>query len=216
TVTTVNHAPPTAEATVENAVIAIAAVQSNSAAESWGTASGYTKRQDSLDNDNLNGHVTVTLQDKTVTELGTYGGETLVAANPSGKAVMFTVVLAPASDVQTSRPVADELVDGVGGVPTPGHGSGVYARLAATTDGEIELHMARVADPNAASAHTIRFRARYAAGATSGTITTTLKEGDTPIAQWVDNLTADFTDYTHTLSSGEANSITDYTALDVH
>lgn len=225
TVTTVNHATPTAEATVENAVIAIAAVQSNSAAESWGTASGYTKRQDSLDNDNLNGHVTVTLQDKTVTELGTYGGETLVAANPSGKAVMFTVVLAPASDVQTSRPVADELVDGVVGVPTPGAGSGVYARLAANTDaqyaefaddGEIELHMAPVADPNSASAHTIRFRARYAAGATGGTITTTLKEGDTPIAQWVDNLGPDFADYTHTLSSGEANSITDYTALDVH
>lgn len=222
---TVNHVTPTAEATVENAVVAIAAVQSNSAIESWGTASGYTKRQDSIDNDSVNGHVTVTLQDKAVTELGTYGGEALVAASPSSKAVMFTVILAPASGVQTSRPVADEVVDGVVGVPTPGPGSGVYARLAANSDseyaefedgGEIEVSMSPLTDPNSTSDHVIRFRARYASGATGGTITTTLLEGATQIAQWQDNLGADFTDITHTLDSGQAASITDYTALRVH
>lgn len=225
TTDTVNHATPTAEATVEDTVIAIAAVQSNSATESWGTPTGYTKRQDSIDNDHVNGHVTVTLQDKAVTELGTYGGEVLTAASPSSKAVMFTVALAPTPSTQTARPVEDVLVDDVVGVPTPGDGSGVYARLAGNTDteyaefsdgGAVEVKMSPLLDPNSSSGHTIRFRARYAAGATGGTITTTLREGETQIAQWQDELTADFADYSHTLSSGEADSITDYTALTVH
>ena len=224
TTTTASHATPSVTTTLADTRVVITAVQSDSATQSWSTPSGYTKRQDSLDNTNLTGHVTGTLQDKPAASVGSYGGEALVAGAASGKAAMYTIALSPASTTQTSRPVDDEVTDDVVGVPTPGGGSGIYARLAANVDteyaefsdaGTLEVGMAAVADPNVATAHVVSFRARYAAGATGGTITTTLKQGDTDIADWDDTLTADWTDYSHTLTSGEANSITDYSALDV-
>lgn len=61
---TASHTTPTANTTVDDAVAVIAAVQSDSATQSWGTATGYTKRQDSVDNTATSGHVTATVQDK--------------------------------------------------------------------------------------------------------------------------------------------------------
>lgn len=224
TTTTTNHATPAVTTTLADTRVVIAAVQSNSDTESWSTPSGYTKRQDSIDNVNLGGHVTATIQDRAAATVGSYGGEALVAASPSSKAIMATVALAPVSTTQTARPVDDESVSGVIGVPTPGAGSGVYARLAGNDDasyaefsdgGSIEVGMASLSDPSSSSGHTVSFRSRYAAGATGGTLTTTLKQGDTTIASWEDTLTAGWATYSHTLTSGEADAITDYTALDV-
>ena len=219
---TTNHVTPTAAASVENAQIVIAAVQSNSATESWSTPSGYTKRQDSIDNGNINGHVTVTAQDKAVTSLGSYGGETLTAAAVSSKALMFTVVLAPASTTQTSRPTSDIAATGAVGVPTPGGGSGIYARLAANVDteyaqlddsGSVQVGMAPLGDPLTSSGHVVEFRACYAGGASSGDVVVTLKQGSTTIATRTVTLTNAFADGDFTLTSGEANAISDYAAL---
>src|SRR5690606_23457109 len=153
---TATHATPTVDVTVEDARIVIVAIQGNSAVESWGTASGYTKRADAIDNDHLNGHVTATIQDKPVSELGESGGAARVPASPPGKAITWTVALAPAQTTQTSRPTADISVSGVVGVPAPGPGEGIHSRLAASTDseyaqfsdgGSVRVAMAPLADP---------------------------------------------------------------------
>ena len=220
--TTASHTTPTVGTTVDDARVVIAAVQSDSATQSWGTASGYAKRQDSVDNTSTSGHVTATLQDKAAATLGTYGGESLVAGAASAKALMYTVALAPVSTTQVSRPVSDVDSDGAVGVPAPGEGSGIYADLAANVDtsyvqlaheGFVEVGMAALVDPLSGSGHTVAYRACYAAGASSGTVTVTLYQGDTEIASWEDELTSSFADYSHTLSSGQANSITNYAAL---
>ncbi|NEA22594.1 hypothetical protein [Actinomadura bangladeshensis] len=221
---TASHTTPSATTTVDGAQVVIAAVQSDSATQSWGTASGYTKRQDSLDNVNLSGHVTATLQDKAAATVGSYGGEALVAGAASGKAAMYTIGLAPVSSTQVSRPVSDIASDGAVGVPTPGEGSGIYADLAANVDtsyaqlgdaGFVQVGMAALVDPVSGSGHTVEYRACYAAGASSGTVTVLLKQGTTTIASWEDTLTSSFADYSHTLTSGEANTITDYADLNL-
>lgn len=222
TVTTASHTTPTATTTVDNARVIIAAVQSDSATQSWGTVTGYTKRQDSVDNTNLSGHVTGTVQDKATTTLGPYGGEAAVAGNASAKAAMYTFGLAPVSTTQVSRPVSDLDSDSVVGVPAPGAGSGIYARLAANDDlnyasmadsGFVQVGMAALVDPNAGSGHTVEFRGCFAAGASAGTATVTLKQGATTIATWTQAVTGTFATYSHTITSGEANAITDYGAL---
>lgn len=221
---TASHATPTATTTVDNAQVIVAAVQSDSAEQSWGTATGYTKRQDSLDNVNTSGHVTATLQDKSAATVGTYGGEALVAGAASGKAAMYTIGLGPVSSTQVSRPTSDVASSGAVGVPTPGEGSGIYADLAANDDshyaqltdsGSVQVGMAALIDPASGSGHAVEYRACYAAGASSGSFTATLKQGTTTIATWTDTITSAFADYTHTLTSGEANAITDYSDLNL-
>lgn len=217
------HTTPTAAMTQDQDWVIIAAAQSDSTTESWSTPSGYTKRQDSLDNVNLGGHCTATLQDKGPLTVGTYGGEALNAAAASNKAAMWTIGIAPQQSTQTSRPVSDTDATGAVGVPTPGGGSGIYADTAGTDDshyaeisnsGDVEHGMAALIDPNSASGHTVSYRARYAGGASSGSVTVTLKQGaSTTIASWTDTLTASFQTFTHTLTSGQANSVTDYSAL---
>lgn len=224
TTSTTSHATPTVDTTVENTFVAIAGVQSNSETESWGTATGYTKRQDSIDNVNLNGHVTATLQDKAAATLGNYGGEALVAAAVSAKALTYTVALAPASTIQTSRPDSDIASTGAVGVPTPGAGSGIYARLAENVDtsyaqlsdlGSVQVGTAALVDPLSSTGHVVRYRAAYAGGAASGQVTVTLKQGAVTVASWVDVLTASFADYSHTLTGPEADAITDYGDLNL-
>src|SRR5690606_39179353 len=80
TTSTTSHTTPTGTVTVEAAWIRIAAAQGNSAIESWATPTGYTRRADAIDNAQLSRHATATIQDKSVSELGEYGGEALVSA----------------------------------------------------------------------------------------------------------------------------------------
>jgi len=226
TTSTVSHATPTVASTLDQDWVIIAAVQSNSVAESWGTASGYTKRQDSLDNTLPSGHVTATLQDKGPESVGTYGGEVLTAASASSKAAMWTIGISPQQSTQTARPTSDIDITSAVGVPSPGVGSGVYARLAENTDssyaeisngGDVEVGFASLIDPQASTGHTLTYRAWYAGGASSGTQTVTLKRGSTTIASWTDTLTASPQTFTHTLNGTQADSIPtgDYSNLRV-
>jgi hypothetical protein len=222
TTTTVSHTTPTVTTTQDQDWVVIAAVQSDSVAESWSTATGFTKRQDSLDNDVPSGHVTATLQDKGPEPVGTYGGDVLTAAAASPKAAMWTIAISSQQTTQTARPVSDVDVTNTVGVPTPGVGSGVYGNLAANADtsyaeisntGDVEVAFSSLIDPLSATGHTLNYRAEYAGGATSGTLTVTLKQGTTTIASWTDTLTSAFQVFSHTLTSTQANAITDYSQL---
>lgn len=224
TTTTVSHATPTVATTQDQDWVVIAAIQSNSSAETWSTATGYTKRQDSLDNAVPSGHVTATLQDQGPVTVGTYGGDVLTAAVASPKAAMWTIGISPQQSNQTARPVSDVDVTSAVGVPTPGVGSGVYADLAANDDahyaeisnaGDVEVAFSSLIDPLSATGHTLSYRVEYAGGATSGTLTVTLKQGTTTIATWTDTLTSAFQGVSHTLTSTQANAITDYSQLRV-
>jgi hypothetical protein len=222
TTSTVSHTTPTVTSTQDQDWIVIAAVQSDSVTESWSTASGYTKRQDSIDNTVVSGHVTATLQDKGPESVGTYGGEALTAASASPKAAMWTIAISPQASNQTARPTSDITVTSAVGVPTPGGGSGVYADLAANDDshyaelsnsGVVEVGFSALVDPLVGTGHTVSYRVEYGGGATSGTLAVALMQGATTIASWTDTLSSSFTTVSHTLTSTQANNITDYSQL---
>lgn len=224
TVSTASHATPTVDTAGTDRQIVIVGVQSDSATQSWAAATGYTKRQDAIDNTNLGGHVTATIQGKAASTVGTYGGENLVAGAASAKAVTYTLALAPVSSTQTARPAADVSSSLAVGVPTPGAGEGIYTRLAAGDDtsyaevqngGYVEVKFSSLADPLSGSGHTLRYRQQYVAGATSGTMLVEVRQGATVIADWTDTLGAAFAAFSHTLTSTQANAITDYTDLRV-
>jgi hypothetical protein len=222
TVSTASHATPTVTTTVDQDWVVVACIQSDSAADTWSTATGYTKRQDSTDNVNTGGHVVGTLQDKGPLAVGTYGGETLTATTAAIKAATWTIAVSPQQSTQTARPVSDVDVTNAVGVPTPGAGSGVYADLAANDDahyaeisngGDVEVLLSSLIDPLSSSGHTVSYRADYGGGATSGSIAVELRQGTTVIASWTDTLTGSFQTFTHTLSAAEADAITDYADL---
>lgn len=224
TTVTTSHATPTVTTNVDQDLIVIAAVQTDSGTQSWSTTSGYTKIIDSVDNSQVNGHVTGTVQYKGPLAVGTYGGETITCAEAGGKAATWTLAVSPQQTTQTARPASDVDATDAVGVPTPGVGSGIYADLAANDDahyaeisngGSVEVGFSALVDPSTGSGHTITYRARYAGGASAGTQDVTLKQGATTIATWTDTLTASFAGFSHTLTSGEANTITDYSALSV-
>jgi hypothetical protein len=219
---TAAHATPTVTTGLDNDQIVIVGVQSSSATESWSTASGYTKRQDAIDNANTGGHVTATLQDKGPVSVGTYGGESLTAVDVGVKAVCWTLALAEASTTQVSRPVSDVASSGATAVPAEGEGEGLYSRLAGNSDsgydevsdgGYVEVAFAALTDPQSDDDHTVTYRAQAAGSAISGTMTVTVKQDSATIATWDDDLTGAFQTFTHTLDPEDAAAITDYSAL---
>lgn len=67
-----------------------------------------------------------------------------------------------------------------------------------------------LSDPASSSGHVVRFRAR---AALPGRVVVSLYQGATLIAQWTETLTGAFANYSHTLTGGEADAITDYASL---
>ena len=139
-------------------------------------------------------------------------------------AFAWTLAIAPYSAVQAVRPISDEATSNVVGVPTPGGGSGIYADVAADDDshyaelsdaGYYECKFSSLVDPASSSGHTISYRLRFAGGATSGSSSTTLRQGASVIATWTDTASGSFGDFSHTLNSTQADSITDYADLRV-
>ena len=68
-------------------------------------------------------------------------------------------------------------------------------------------------DPNSSSGHKIGVRAKYNSASGSAKVKMHLRQGNTAITDNSDTLTASYVTYEYTLSSGEADSITDYTDL---
>ena len=118
---------------------------------------------------------------------------------------------------QFSRPVSDVSAGGW----TASTGSDLYAMLdeAAADDGDYitttsattcEVALGSLTDPASSTGHIVRYRI----SATGGGIIVRLREGSTTIASWTHNpAPASPTTYAQTLSGGEADSITSYSAL---
>lgn len=220
---TASHTTPLVNTTVADCRVIAACVTSHSVAESWSTASGYTKRVDVSQSSGFNGQVTGTVQDIDAPTVGSYGGAVLTSAGSSPRAVVYTLAMQPVSTTQTITPTADVQVNDVEGVPTPGGGSGVYARVGAGVDSEyarfadggvLEVALSDPVEQASTSGHVISYRARYASGASAGSVTVRLLQGATQIASWVQgDLTDTFTTYEHTVSTEDASSITDYSDL---
>jgi len=82
------------------------------------------------------------------------------------------------------------------------------------SESTFEVALSTGTDPSLSTGHIVRYRA---AGNDVLDLIVTLKQGATPIAQWTEPAASStFTDYSHTLSGGEADAITDYTALSLH
>ena len=118
---------------------------------------------------------------------------------------------------QYARPTSDVSA----GTWTASTGSDLFAMLdetaaddgdyiTSTTASTCEVALGSLSDPALSTGHIVRYRI----SATGGGITVRLREGTTTIASWThDPAPASLTTYSQTLSSGEADSITDYTAL---
>lgn len=131
---------------------------------------------------------------------------------PSGNAVNFPapVVLLLTSDVSA-------------GAWSPSSGSSLYAMVDESAADDADyiwtnvpatcvMAFAAGTDPNSSADHILRYR--LLAG--SGAIAVALKQGATTIASWGPHtLTESAQDFAQTLTGGQADSITDYTALRV-
>lgn len=121
---------------------------------------------------------------------------------------------------QFARPDSD-LVTGGWGAPvyskvnevTP---DATYAIGPNKSDGTCELSLSSVIDPASSGGHVLRCRA-YIVGTfpTGINLYFQLLQGTTLIKQWTPTLTTSGADYTYTLTSGEADSITNYADLRV-
>ena len=118
---------------------------------------------------------------------------------------------------QYARPTSDVST----GTWTSSLGGSLYAAIdetvASDTDyitttnaSTCEVALSSLSDPASSAGHIVRYRI----SATSGGITVRLRQGTTTIATWT-HATAptSLTTYSQTLTSGEADSITDYTTL---
>ena len=118
---------------------------------------------------------------------------------------------------QYARPTSDVST----GIWTASSGSDLFAMLDETTASDAdyittsgtstcEVALTSLSDPASSTGHIVRYRI----SATAGGITVRLRQGTTTIATWT-HATAptSLTTYEQTLSSGEADSITDYSTL---
>lgn len=107
------------------------------------------------------------------------------------------------------------------GAWTPSAGSDLYAMIdetvASDTDyistvsaSTCEVALGSLSDPASSSGHIVRYRL----SAEAGGVIVRLRQGTTTIASWTHSpAPSSLTTYAQTLSGGEADSITDYTAL---
>lgn len=120
---------------------------------------------------------------------------------------------------QFARPTSDASA----GAWTASTGSDLYAMIdeTAASDADYittvnastcEVALSTLSDPASSSGHIVRYRL----SAEAGGVTVRLRQGTTTIASWTHSpAPSSLTNYAQTLSGGEADSITDYTALKI-
>ena len=123
----------------------------------------------------------------------------------------------PVTTAQFSRPSADVST----GTWTASSGSDLYAMLdeTAASDADYitttgtstcEVALGTLSDPASSSGHIVRYRI----AADAGGIVVRLRQGTTTIATWTHSpAPTSLTTYEQTLTSGEADSISNYSAL---
>jgi hypothetical protein len=90
---------------------------------------------------------------------------------------------------------------------------GDYINSPGGTPNYCELGLSSVDDPSSSSNHVLRARAKRLSGGATGTAV--LYEGATPRATLTLTLDAGYVTATYTLTTGEADSISDYTNLSI-
>lgn len=154
------------------------------------------------------------------------GGNTFTtdATTGSGNWTIYTVgaTLAVSGGQDTVRPTS--VVSNTGSWTNQGGAASINAALADETDATFAQSPTITAGPYALEVGiaqlntgipTITYRAALSAVG-SQTLTVKLKQGATVIATWTDTITSTTaTDFSHTCTSGQAATITDYSALSV-
>jgi len=144
-----------------------------------------------------------------------------VWVTPAASSVLFSGAAPTLLQFQTARPASDVTV----GAWVPSTGSDLYAMIdepnvddadhiyTAFNAAESEVALSALQDPLSSTGHTLRYRVE---GNGSSGITVTLLCGSTVIASWThDPAPSSWTTYEQTLSSGQADAITDYSDLRV-
>ena len=120
--------------------------------------------------------------------------------------------------LQYARPASDTAAGGW----IPISGSDLYAMLDEEVASDVDyiycvaetvatVALSPVNDPFSSLAHTVRYRAK---GDGSTDLKVYLMQGAVEVASWTETaVDTDWQDFAHTLSSGEADAITDYTVL---
>jgi hypothetical protein len=216
------HALPSVTTTLDQCMIVSGIVGKDSATTLWTLPAGYTKQTEIYFAQS--GRTTGAMGTNGPQPIGTYSPGNAAQDGASKYAFAWTFAVAPFSNVQKARPVADEVTTSVIGVPTPGTGSGIYADVAADDDshyarlsngGVYECLFGALVDPGDNTGHTISYRLRFAGGAASGSSSTEIWQGATVIASYTDTAAGSFGDFSHTLTSTQAGNITDYSDLRV-
>jgi hypothetical protein len=159
---------------------------------------------------------------KAAASVGSYGGESWTTdATPSNTGA-WTLAIAPAVTTQTMRPASDITATNV--ADQTGASTNLYTRIdEATLDtadyvrgiqgATYEALLSTAATPPPNSGLDVTYPLGLGDGATAATVDTYLMQGATQIAHWTDNVSADNTTFTHSLTSTQFNNITSWSDL---
>lgn len=171
------------------------------------------------------GHADGVLVDRGPVAAGTYGGGTFTADANLSSGVGYTIAVKSKSATQTIRPSSDISIDGYVAVPAVGTGVALSSRIGESirddatyietptnpTNAVFETRLGAGLDPLSSADHKVSVVLSTAGGATTSSCTVSLVQGTTVIAS---GLFSDIPDtptvYDFTLTTGEADSITNY------
>lgn len=214
------HASPQVTTTIDGCVILQTISFKDSSVSAITPPSGYTGR----------GSVTMTGGGRSSTAHaskeaptgGTYGGEDWTTdAIPSSRG-MFALALAPAITTQTARPVADVTATNV--TDQDGGTTDLYTRIDETVldtadyvkaveGGVYEALLATLVTPPPGSGLQVTYTLGLGDGATAATWDVYLLDGAAEIAHWTDQIDADATQVTHSLTGEEFDAISGWDDL---
>jgi hypothetical protein len=174
------------------------------------------------------GHVDAAIVDRGPVAPGAYGGGSFTDDASGPSAITYTIALSPKTNTQTLRPQTDITVGSYTAVPTPGAGVALASRIGEAIRDDAtfvqspngaagavyETRVAAGLDPLSSTGHKVTVVLSSAGGATTASCTVSLVQGTTVIAdETFTNVPEEETVYEYTLTSGEADAITDYANL---
>lgn len=219
---------PSATTTEPDTYVMEVACTKSSSSTTYGTKpAGSTSRLEVIGTGG--GHVDGVLVDRGPVAAGPYGNNTFTADATLSSAVTYTIAVLPKSSTQTLRPLTDITVDaGYNAVPSVGTGVALASRIgegarddasyiesASNPTADVyETRLGAGLDPLSSADHKVSVVLSTAGGAVSSTFVVALVQGTTVKA------TRTYTDvpetptlYEFTLTTPEADSITDYSDL---
>jgi hypothetical protein len=181
----------------------------------------------------LGGHINVCAVDSntpiTANGSATYGGG-VFSETTSGPCISYTLALRPKGTTMAAQPYRDATIDGWTGTPAPATGVPLAADVgdllrddASYLESSVDptsqvlvLKLQPMPDPQTSANHTFEYEIGTAGGATTSSVLVELIQftANTVVASWTEtNLPDGVTARTKTLSSGQADAITDYSDL---